>query len=299
MKRTLHPVDRVFLGYAATLSVIGVVGRVSPWFHAFHAVAAAAIALLAYAHARYGTTFWRVLHDWYALLFIPAAFREMNYLTWALDRPRVDEALASIDAAWFGDVKAFCDAIAHPLVADVLSIGYWSYFLLPIAVGAALYRSDVKRFRALIAILVSAWFLSYLGYLAVPAVGPHWSESPRHPALEGYGIAGALHQALLAVEMDITDAFPSGHAMIAGMLLIAAWRWTRRTFWVILPFAVTLILATVYLRYHYVVDIVAAVPTGMAGWLIGARLARREWPGAGVLGPDGVRPKHPGTPALD
>ena len=42
----------------------------------------------------------------------------------------------------------------------------------------------------------------------------------------------------------------------------AAWRFARKLFWFLLPFAIGLHLATVYLRHHYVVDL-------LAGWVLG------------------------------
>jgi membrane-associated phospholipid phosphatase len=67
-----------------------------------------------------------------------------------------------------------------------------------------------------------------------------------------------MHKFLMTIEGTIPDAFPSGHALIAMLVLVLSWRLHRRVFWWLLPFATGLILATMYLRYHYVVDVLAA-----------------------------------------
>ena len=43
------------------------------------------------------------------------------------------------------------------------------------------------------------------------------------------------------------------------LVLILSWRLHRRVFWWLLPFASGLVLATMYLRYHYVVDVLVSI----------------------------------------
>jgi membrane-associated phospholipid phosphatase len=78
---------------------------------------------------------------------------------------------------------------------------------------------------------------------------------------------------------------------VALLALLLAWRHLRWFFWVQLPFAVGLILGTVYLRHHWVVDILAGfvltfvalwwAPRLEAWWL---RMAARYSRGAEALG---------------
>ena len=70
------------------------------------------------------------------------------------------------------------------------------------------------------------------------------------------------------------DCMPSGHTAVTLITLLFAWRAHRPTFWLILPFASGLILSTVYLRYHYVIDVAAAVPFTVLCLLIGAAVVR-------------------------
>ena len=53
------------------------------------------------------------------------------------------------------------------------------------------------------------------------------------------------------------DCFPSGHTEIALVVLLYAWRFERRYFCGLLPAVGLLLFSTVYLRYHYVVDVLA------------------------------------------
>ena len=139
-----------------------------------------------------------------------------------------------------------------------------------LVLGAALYRPpDLRRFREAVCVLLVGWFLSYLGYYAVPAVGPHLVvDAIRSPELSGLLWAGAFHKLLLLIEGTIPDAFPSGHALIAMIVLVVSWRLHRRAFWWLMPFASMLIVATMYLRYHYVFDVLvsaALLPVSLLG----------------------------------
>ena len=53
------------------------------------------------------------------------------------------------------------------------------------------------------------------------------------------------------------DVFPSGHTMMTLVLLYLSARYHVRMRWFIYITGFLLIVATVYLRYHYVVDILA------------------------------------------
>ena len=134
---------------------------------------------------------------------------------------------------------------------------YWTYFITPFALGAALYRTrDPRPFRAAMTICVLGWYLSYLGYAAVPAIGPYAVEP--EPIPQGGDIMHALHPKLLELEWRLPNAFPSGHVLVTLLCLACAWKWKRRLFWIAAAPSAGLVLATIVLRYHYVVDVVAS-----------------------------------------
>ena len=60
------------------------------------------------------------------------------------------------------------------------------------------------------------------------------------------------------------DAFPSGHAMMTLVAMWWSWRQRLRLRWALSVIGVLLILATVYLRYHYVVDVLAGALLAVA-----------------------------------
>jgi len=65
---------------------------------------------------------------------------------------------------------------------------------------------------------------------------------------------------------------PSGHTQIVLIALYLAYRYEKPLFYIFLPIICGLILSTVYLRYHYVVDLFAGAAMAAGCVVIGPRL---------------------------
>ena len=64
-------------------------------------------------------------------------------------------------------------------------------------------------------------------------------------------------EAFALLPVDSRAAFPSLHAAVSLVALIYAWRFLRAWFWLLLPFCLGLWVSTIYLRHHFVVDLIA------------------------------------------
>jgi hypothetical protein len=264
MKR-LFAFDWVLLSYLAIVTGIVLVMRpAGTWIYLLcHASAAGLVATVAWAEHRFGGRFWRFLRYWYVIPAILASYRELHYLV-----PQVhpfadqfwDRRLAAIDQRWFGNVDDFfLSGWPSPLV-DLLYLCYWSYFGGMILIGSVLTaKGEYGRLREYLSVLLTGMYLSYLGYILFPAVGPHKFYVERPPQLNGWILGAWLHRGLMAAELEMPDAFPSGHTLMSLIVLFTAYRHHRPTFWILLLPATGCIIATMALRYHYVVDVVASL----------------------------------------
>src|SRR5260370_19660957 len=115
------------------------------------------------------------------------------------------------------------------------------------------------------ACLISLGFVaSYIGYILVPARGPRFLlDHLQHSPLQGGWTVHVMRTTLDRLESAHYDCFPSGHVELT---IIAWWssrqisKWLSRSY---LAYTISIIFATVYLRYHYTVDLVAgALMTG-------------------------------------
>ncbi|PYT07514.1 MAG: hypothetical protein DMF60_06915 [Acidobacteria bacterium] len=148
-----------------------------------------------------------------------------------------------------------------PPLTEVLQLTYSSYYLLPVILGVVLWRSGrFGEFHFWVFIVVLGFYLSYLGYITVPAIGPRFLPEivqAQTKPLTGIWLFQPVRAMLDRAEGITRDCFPSGHTELTLLVLYYAHRFHRKTFWWLLPLGTGVILSTVYLRYHYVVDIVA------------------------------------------
>lgn len=105
-----------------------------------------------------------------------------------------------------------------------------------------------------------------------PAIGPRFTMEHLHnSALEGLFITAPLQDLLNRLEGVKRDAFPSGHTAITLLVVYLAWRFEKRLFVVFLPVAGALLFSTVYLRYHYVVDVIAGLALALITVVLGEK----------------------------
>jgi membrane-associated phospholipid phosphatase len=164
---------------------------------------------------------------------------------------------------------------SHPLLTELMQWAYTSYLLLPVGIVLLLAwkASGAALSRSLFA-LVGVMYLSYAGYVLVPAAGPniHSTLGPLEPVgievlllyrftdpLPGVWLTGPLRTWMFGVELTKKDCFPSGHVAVAVVCWVLARRVHRPLAPLFLVLAVGVGLSTVYLRYHYVVDVLAGV----------------------------------------
>jgi membrane-associated phospholipid phosphatase len=209
------------------------------------------------------------VHGWYPVALIGITYKELTYLIPLIHPRDFDSALAAIDHRIFGmHPTVWLERFTWPPLTEVLQLTYSTYYFLPIILGVILWNNDrPEKFHFFVFVLVLGFYLSYLGYIAVPAIGPRFlpsiAEAQTTP-LTGLLVFQSLRRMLDSVEGITRDCFPSGHTELTLLVLYYARKFHRRTFWWLLPFGVGIVLSTVYLRYHYVVDVVAGVLVALA-----------------------------------
>ena len=134
-------------------------------------------------------------------------------------------------------------------------------------------RRDNYKFNYLLSALLFSFFFSYVLYLFLPAVGPRFTlHESSNLSLELPGIlltdlfrevinygGGIINSKTNPIELVNRDCMPSGHTWITIVNIFLAFKFKSKFRWMFLFFGTGLIISTVYLRYHYVVDIIAGI----------------------------------------
>jgi len=228
--------------------------------------------MLAYGEEIYSTRFWRTIHYWYLVPIVYFTFKELYYMIEPIRQTDYDWLFIKIDRFMLGgDPTKFLQSIANPVFTEILQIVYSSFYLLPILLALFLFRK--KRYLACdyaIFSVVFGFFVSYLGYFALPGIGPRFTlhnfahinqELPglfltkylRNIIDTGESIPpGTINPAALVQR----DVFPSGHTMITLIVMYLSVKLKSRSRFFFIPVGILLIFATVYLWYHYVIDLI-------------------------------------------
>ncbi len=208
------------------------------------------------------TRIGKTLHALYPVFFIPVVFDSFSQLLPLTSPIHQDALLIRLDRVLLGvHPTVWLEQFAHPVLTELLTWAYASYYFFPVILVLVLYWREraVELDRTMFAIVLG-FFLSYVGYFLVPAVGPRFTLAHLQTVeLHGVFAADAIRDTLNYLERFKQDAFPSAHTAVVVVILFYAWKFSRPLFWVFLPVILGLIFSTVYLRYHYVVDVVAGV----------------------------------------
>ena len=208
----------------------------------------------------------RFMHWAYHLIFptvsILAIFDSLEYVVHAVNPYDIDQLLIELDFLLFsGHPTVMLEKMMHPLLTDALQIAYASYYLMPFAIGFVLLAEKREQeFDLALFMIMLCFYLSYAGYLLFPAIGPRFTITHLQSTdLRGFILTAPIQELLNRLEGIKRDAFPSGHTGVALTVLVLAFKFKKTLFWILLPFVAALIFSTVYLRYHYVVDVLAGV----------------------------------------
>jgi membrane-associated phospholipid phosphatase len=224
---------------------------------------------------KYGRTN-TILEYTYDLIFpffcIFIIFESLEYMVHMIQPRDIDHVLIKIDYLIFhGHPTVLLERFIHPLLTDIMQLTYISYYFLPIILGISLkIKKHDHAFDRSLFLIIFCFYLSYIGYLSMPALGPRYTISHLHAIdLDGWMISEPIQRALNRLEGIKRDAFPSGHTGVALTVLYCAYLYEKKIFWIYLPIVILLILSTVYCRYHYVVDVLAGILLALVTIVIG------------------------------
>lgn len=214
----------------------------------------------------------------FPVICVLSIFDSLEWVVHYVNPDDIDPFLIYVDYLIFnGHPTIILENIMHPVLTDILQIAYSTYYFMPISLGIVLLKNKQKEaFEKSLLLILLCFYLSYLGYILFPALGPRFTiDHLQNYELQGFIVAEPIQNLLNRLEGIKRDAFPSGHTAIALLVAYLAFKFSRRLFWLLIPFVSLLIFSTVYCRYHYVVDIFAGIGLTVITIMIGEFLYDR------------------------
>ncbi len=176
----------------------------------------------------------------------------------------LDQFFMDIDTAWFGCQPSleFSRLVPWGWMNELMNFAYLSYYFI---IAGTVVSLCVKRresgFKAAF-ILMFAFFAYYLIFIFIPVMGPQFY----FPAPDNATAYTKPFRALMVFLQEMgekpTGAFPSSHVGITvTCLLILFFNNGRKLCYCLLPIALLLIASTVYIKAHYLIDVIGGLLT--------------------------------------
>ena len=224
-----------------------------------------------FAHDKKGII--KIVRDWYWYPFIMIIFKEIYVLIQSLGLSDQDKVLMFIDKIIFGvNPTEWFYQFANPVLTEYLQFCYSMFYFIILAAPLFAYiKKNYNEYYYSFFVILLGFYVSYVGYLLVPAIGPRFTIhdfQSLNSELPGLFITKSLRMlinlgesippdSILATALAQRDCFPSGHTEMTLLAMYLSFKYNQKIKWVLLVVGLSLVIATVYLRYHYVIDVIA------------------------------------------
>jgi membrane-associated phospholipid phosphatase len=234
----------------------------------YRAVFAAAIVAVAFVAEKSGNKCAKYIRYIFPFSLIAYWYPETYYLAnpeniglpESIICPNLDGFFDNLDRVIFGCSPAmeFSKAFPQPIVSEIMYFGYFAYYpLFLFTFTYFFFARPAAAERAMFCCLCS-FFIFYIIFTLVPVAGPQfYYDYPDNQVPEGYFFS-SLMRSLQELGEKPVGAFPSSHVGLTLTVMILLFENARKYFYAILPVAIILTAATVYIKAHYLIDVVAA-----------------------------------------
>lgn len=227
----------------------------------------------------------KVVRDWFPFFLLCACYYALyTNLMLRGNFQTADATLAKMDAAIFGNQPSFLlEPFIQPWLTDFLNLVYFSHLIYFPGLALFFYlKEESGIFRRLMMGYLTLFLMGIASYILVPAVGPEKFFANQYT----HDLHGQIISRSVAYIIDVGrvayDCFPSLHVAVPLLLAFYVRNYYRKAFVPALVYVLVMAFATIYLRYHYFVDVVAAFIYAPAAYFLNDFLLRR-WPGERIL----------------
>ena len=233
---------------------------------------------------RWGSTTSSLVYRVSIMATLLASFFQLREILPAVSPGAVDASIYAFDVRVFGfEPSVALDRFVNPTTTEWFAFFYFLYFLilsvhvLPMVFWNKQDPHLLNRFATGVLLL---FMTAHILYMVVPGYGPYWYLKDTF----NHELTGATFWPLVRETVDAggaqKDIFPSLHTAAPTFLAIFSYRHRQRFpfkyTWPVMSFVATqIIVATMFLRWHYMVDVVAGLAIAFAAQFVGQRVA--DW----------------------
>jgi len=185
-------------------------------------------------------------------------YKAIETIVPALQNTPLDATLLRIDEQLFGVTPSVPAQAWTTVGLNELMSGCYLTYLVYLHVGVIhSWWMPLPFARSFARWIYSVYALGLVSYILFPAVGPEKAFRAYYgPDLQGPFLT-PLNRWIVDHGSSVYDGFPSLHVLITFALIEFDRQNLRRRFYVMILPALGLVFSTIYLRYHYAIDLIA------------------------------------------
>ncbi|AHF98202.1 MAG: phosphatase PAP2 family protein [Desulfurella sp.] len=221
--------------------------------------------------------FLSIFRYFYPVVFLGFIFESLALIVPFIQPRNKDSYLIGIDKMFFSKpIAEYFYIFNKPIFNDIFSIFYTFYYFLPLILLYFLYKKKyyLKLEYSLFALSL-AYYISYIGYILVPAIGPRYSIVFSQP-IQGGIVYNFISTFLDRFEHIKQDCFPSGHVAISVLTDMLIFDIRKNAGYAVLLIVIVLIVSTLALRYHYFIDDVCGLLLAFFSYFVAKIVYRKK-----------------------
>jgi membrane-associated phospholipid phosphatase len=153
-----------------------------------------------------------------------------------------------------------------------MNFGYFFYYLITFGLSLIAYLWNPGKFREIIFVIVASFIIYYLIFALFPVKGPQFYFTGDDALAVNSGLFSNLVKTAQYLGENETGAFPSSHVGMSIIFLILSYKYLRKAFLAILVPVILLWFATVYIKAHYLIDVIGGFISAPLIYIISVKL---------------------------
>ena len=172
-----------------------------------------------------------------------------------------DPLLEQLDFILFGQQPSltFSETVPNLVFSELMYISYFSFYLLIFFCLVVFYFQKKENLVKAVFYLSASQYLFYLLFALFPSAGPQFYFAVPKNILPDAYLFNKIIKFIQEFGEQPTGAFPSSHVGLSIIILFISYKKVKLLFNVALPFTILITLATVYIKAHFLVDVIGGI----------------------------------------
>lgn len=199
------------------------------------------------------------------------AYSHLKVLIPLVNGENYDGLFANLDTLLFFGVSPtlLMLKIKDPYFIKLMYLSYASFYpAFCLSIGVSFLQKNLTALRKLVMGILVIYIMGIFLYYLFPSWGPLFftpelfSDIPniwQNILWKGHLAVQISPQNFETTQFLGVAAFPSLHGAHFLFLMLVAWRYHRPLFYIYIPWGILLYISTIYMGWHYVVDLIAGV----------------------------------------